>query len=176
MKPMLLILCISVSLSQCASFDLKPGDKQKVADDVMKNEYYYEDDAKQQVASSLLIVGNVYIRYTSDDPGAQYEPYGRINLKVGSKNLVIWEVGRDDLEVALGSGIEVCINSVIPNNSVQIKGNVKESDAGANPDDLIANLDQTITDLNEIYGKANTYRFNGEDGYVTVTLQLYFVE
>lgn len=183
MKTMLLILCIAVSLSQCAlSYDLKTADEQKLADDAMENDYHYEDNAKlQQIRPTKppprsLVIGHIYIRYTSDDPGDNYEPYGSIGINAGGPRQIIWDVGRDSLDVALGTGISKCfsfISDSINIDSVKVTGSVREADEGLNPDDDIANVDVTVNNLG---ATPKTYRFNGEDGYTTVTLQAYNIQ
>lgn len=170
-KMLLLVLCVSVSLSHCASFahehahvyndDLK--DKEEVTPAAFVN-------GAELQATTYLVYGRLYFQYTSNDAGSYYEPFGNVNLNVGQISQNIWSATADSIDVRLGSGISQSFAfQAVSVSPISIDGLIEESDLTNN--DEIATMSLTIN-VDDVMAEEQTYRFNGEDGYAELTLRV----
>lgn len=135
-------------------------------------ETFYPSDVAEAQKSNLLL-GTLFFKYTSDDPGSLYEPYGSVNIVAGGTKHSIWNVLADTVFVPLDQGVTVPFNlNVVSLQNLKIKGYIYEDDSSS-PDDEIATMDQPI-DL-EGPGQIKEWKFNGEDGHATVSIQYYSI-
>lgn len=171
-KMLLLVLCVAVSLSHCASF---AHEHDYVHDDDLKDKEEvphaaFMNDAELQ-ADTYYVIGNLYFKYTSDDPGSNYEPYGSVKVNVDTITHLVWEATADSVDIPLGTGVtRTFAFGVVSVSFMSIDGIIEESDV--TNDDVIASFSETINvdDVKVQGGK--TYEYTGGDGYAQLNIQV----
>ena len=125
---------------------------------------YYDpvvDDASMQELS-----GTFEFKYTSDDPGDSYEPYGYFNVTADGTTRTVWN---NYTQIKLGDSFSKQFGLYFPTmNSLIIDGYVMEADSST-PDDGIGRFSNVPIDLDEI-SSPKMYEFDGDDGYVHIIL------
>ena len=124
--------------------------------------------------------GTLTFKYTADDAGSDYEPFGTFKISVAGETFVIWNFGRDDKSVELGKAVDVPFSRDFSapgdfgeNGKITVDGDLKEADSSSG-DDIIAQFHEEIKAEEAMRpGGINPIRhYTGDDGYADLSLEL----